>query len=171
MITHAHFIYDSAEPAPARRCVDQSGNGIGHVLRFLLWIVGQRLFKILENTNWRLGKLAVAVITARIAWLYQDERRPIAALRPPAGFCLMNMITVISINEVIKRSRRFSERGCQFVEKSASVQVCSVGNELPLGNGERVLVIDDEPSISGFQKQCPERLGYQVDNSQQGCKF
>jgi signal transduction histidine kinase/ActR/RegA family two-component response regulator len=50
------------------------------------------------------------------------------------------------------------------VEKSASVQIRSDDNDLPLGNGERVLVVDDEPSIAGFQKQCLERLGYRVDN-------
>jgi PAS domain S-box-containing protein len=49
------------------------------------------------------------------------------------------------------------------VEKRASAQIRPDDNDLPLGNGERVLMVDDEPSIAGFQKQCLERLGYRVD--------
>jgi PAS domain S-box-containing protein len=50
------------------------------------------------------------------------------------------------------------------VEKRASAQIRPDDNDLPLGSGERVIVVDDEPSIAGFQKQCLERLGYRVDS-------
>ena len=72
VITHTHLINDSAEAALTSRCVDQASNGVGNVLRFLLWITGQRLLEIIEKSNWRLGKLTVAVITACVAWLYQS---------------------------------------------------------------------------------------------------
>jgi PAS domain S-box-containing protein len=61
------------------------------------------------------------------------------------------------------------DEGTQFnvylpiVEEPVSAQIQTDSNELPLGNSERILLVDDEPSIAGFQKQCLERLGYQVD--------
>jgi PAS domain S-box-containing protein len=49
-------------------------------------------------------------------------------------------------------------------EACVSDRIQSDSTELPSGNGERILVVDDEPSIAGFQAQCLERLGYQVDS-------
>jgi PAS domain S-box-containing protein len=49
------------------------------------------------------------------------------------------------------------------VEESAKAKIPSKSSELPLGNGERIIVVDDEPAIAGYQKQCLERLGYQVE--------
>jgi PAS domain S-box-containing protein len=49
------------------------------------------------------------------------------------------------------------------VEEGSNARIQSESNELPLGNGERILVVDDEPAIVGYQKQCLQRLGYQVE--------
>ena len=83
------------------------------------------------------------------------------------GLSIVNGIVIshrgyITVDSIPSKGTTFNVY-LPVVEENVNAQIQSESNELPLGNGERILVVDDEPAIAGFQMQCLERLGYQVE--------